>query len=421
MIIINSIKKTALLAGGLFLSALSVNADDVQKTLYNGFFKSPEAMSFQRQGQFQVGEYTGTPNISFPLHTIKYKDIELPINLSYNSSGVQVAAEASWVGLNWDLNVGGCINLIPCGGVDALYPSVDSLRCLAYNEILNKRKETDYYLEYNTNPKDKPNVLPYDIVNDRLRGLTESDIYSVSLPSSSFFFYIDRQTGIPEIIGADCKNIVKKITVDNNEAWKIIDGNGYTYIFGCPDRNSSQGTNGKSYTSAWFLTKITSPHGFVLSLNYTTKTNISLEIKMSEQTSFYMETLAWAGTPNAVSPDKNASHTKNWIANNVIGKKYLESITAGNQKILFSLSDRKDLDGGKKLDCISIKSDNAILKKIYFDYDYFESNKRGGDYLVQYNGGIASSDYSKLRLKLKSFYYESANKEVSDIHSFEYK
>ena len=158
---------------------MTSNAIDVDKPEYT--YKSPEAMSFQRQGQFQVGEYTGTPNISFPLHTIKYKDIELPINLSYNSSGVQVAAEASWVGLNWDLNVGGCINLIPCGGVDALYNRKASIETI--NKVLNTQSYNDYAFEYSSDGRPSSNNLPYNVIEDGKNGVTERDIYSVSLPS----------------------------------------------------------------------------------------------------------------------------------------------------------------------------------------------------------------------------------------------
>ena len=247
----------------LFACYLTSSAIEVEYPDYT--FKSPEALSFQRQGQFQVGEYTGSPNISFPLYTVKYRDIELPLILSYNSSGVQVAAEASWVGLNWDLNVGGCINLIPCGGVDELHTGTPSSRYEEYNSILNKRNETDYYLEYNTDPQDPSHILSNEIIIDGQRGLTESDIYSVSLPSGSFHFYIKRETGKAEIIGADCKDSIERYTtLEKKDAWRIIDSNGYTYEFECPER--SQTPTGIPYTSAWFLTKIKSPTGSELAL-----------------------------------------------------------------------------------------------------------------------------------------------------------
>ena len=118
-ITIDSIKKTVLLAGGLFLSVLSVNADNVQDKL-NLDFRTPQASAFMKYGEESVNEYTGTANISVPLYTIKCKDIEIPIVLNYNASGIKVEQEASWVGLGWDLTVGGCINYVCAGSKDII-------------------------------------------------------------------------------------------------------------------------------------------------------------------------------------------------------------------------------------------------------------------------------------------------------------
>ncbi len=397
---------------------MASQAIDVDKPDYT--YKSPEALSFQRQGQFQVGEYTGSANISFPLHTIKYKDIELPINLSYNSSGVQVAAEASWVGLNWNLNVGGCINLIPCGGVDALHTRKESNA--TYKSVLNKRSETDYYLEYNTDPEDKEHILTSNTIYDGLDGLTESDMYLVTTPSGSFHFFINRETGKPEIIGADCKNKVEKyLNLEKTESWKVTDSNGYIYEFECPDRSASQGEESKPYTSAWFLTKITSPQGAVLSLNYTTSQDLTLAPKMSERTNIYMGVTTWNGTSNAVGDSYGYKQNRSFHKNSTVGKKYLKEIIVGNQVISFKLSNRNDLQGGRKLDSFCIIESGQTVKTVCFDYAYFESNTVGSDYLVKYYNQKESTSYSKLRLKLKSFYYKSASQEVSDLHSFEYK
>lgn len=79
----------------------------------------PEAAGMQLYGNIPVSEYTGTPDISIPLYTLKCGRIELPITLSYHASGVKVAQEATWVGLGWNLLAGGCVNLNAVGKVDA--------------------------------------------------------------------------------------------------------------------------------------------------------------------------------------------------------------------------------------------------------------------------------------------------------------
>ena len=80
--------------------------------------KSPEASAFQKYGETEINEYTGNPAISIPLYTLSYKGIEVPLSLTYDGGGIQVSQEASWVGLGWSLNVGGCINYVCQGGND---------------------------------------------------------------------------------------------------------------------------------------------------------------------------------------------------------------------------------------------------------------------------------------------------------------
>ncbi len=70
---------------------------------------SPNAQTFLKYGNYPVSNHTGIPDISIPLHTIKLKDIAVPITISYNGSGIKVDEEASRVGLGWVLNAGGII------------------------------------------------------------------------------------------------------------------------------------------------------------------------------------------------------------------------------------------------------------------------------------------------------------------------
>lgn len=70
---------------------------------------SPNAASLGIYGDVPIGLYTGVPDISVPIYTIKCGSIELPISLKYHASGIKVAQEASCVGLGWSFNAGGVI------------------------------------------------------------------------------------------------------------------------------------------------------------------------------------------------------------------------------------------------------------------------------------------------------------------------
>lgn len=101
--------------------------------------KSPEASAFQKYVETEINEYTGNPAISIPLYTLSYKGIEVPLSLTYDGGGIQVSQEASWVGLGWSLNVGGCINYVCQGGNDQWLGRYGSWK-------------NDYYRILNSNP-----------------------------------------------------------------------------------------------------------------------------------------------------------------------------------------------------------------------------------------------------------------------------
>ena len=213
----NSMKKAAVLAGCMLLSSsLSVIADDVQEALNLDHFRTPEASAFKKYGEESVNEYTGTADISVPLHTVKCKDIEIPIVLRYDASGIKVDQEASWVGLGWNLTVGGCINYVFAGGHD-LYNAPDIPNAV-WTEYLSSKFSISTYgnHEYKTqtryyvcNPNENSNwmsSLPYtpqDFIlsyTDNIGGgqgmkeyvdwgFGERDFYSVNVMGKSFMFF----------------------------------------------------------------------------------------------------------------------------------------------------------------------------------------------------------------------------------------
>jgi hypothetical protein len=70
---------------------------------------SPEVALLGRFGDIPVGHYTGTAQVSVPLYNLKADHLEIPLVLSYHTSGVKVADEAPWVGLGWNFMPEGTI------------------------------------------------------------------------------------------------------------------------------------------------------------------------------------------------------------------------------------------------------------------------------------------------------------------------
>ena len=88
--------------------------------------KNPNVSSFQKVNHIPVSNYTGRANVTIPIFTVKSGDINVPISLSYNTSGVKVNDIASSVGLNWSLNAGGSITKTVKGIEDFNYDYRDN-------------------------------------------------------------------------------------------------------------------------------------------------------------------------------------------------------------------------------------------------------------------------------------------------------
>lgn len=80
--------------------------------------QTPNAAELGRYGQIPTDLFNGLPQIAVPIHTIKVKDIEVPIQLSYYASGLKVQQHPTWVGLGWNLSCGGSITRVIHGFKD---------------------------------------------------------------------------------------------------------------------------------------------------------------------------------------------------------------------------------------------------------------------------------------------------------------
>jgi len=76
---------------------------------------SPNATSLGLFGEIPVSQFTGTPQINFPLYEVNSGVVNVPISLSYHASGVRPDVHPGWVGMNMNLMAGGAITRIVKG------------------------------------------------------------------------------------------------------------------------------------------------------------------------------------------------------------------------------------------------------------------------------------------------------------------
>lgn len=422
-----------------FLIGISQAAlcDDVQNALNLDYFRTPEASAFKKYGEELVNEYTGTADISVPLYTIKCKDIEIPLVLRYDASGIKVEQEASWVGLGWNLMVGGCINYVCAGGHDMFgapfipdsvwteyltseFSSMDNSSFINSEVNLIIHKTQTRYYRYN--PQESSNwmgnyplspqnfVFSYvDNISPAVNiygmkeyvdwGYGERDFYSVNVLGKSFMFFIDPFTLKVFNIGKEGEKFrVEPDYVANTcqagvgnqpdvYKWRITDSSGYIYEFEEGDKFQHDSRTGMRYTSCWYLTKIKSPLGEEIEFTYTEQE--SNRVSWQEKINV---TIVAQGFDNGSGPRGHDRY--NQYAR--VKSHYLSEIKTRNQTVLFDTSESKECSG-RRLNGIKVLSyDSTEIKNIKFSYGSFGHSNVGGSYAP------AQDAEDGLRLKLEN-------------------
>ena len=417
---VNSIKRAALLAGCLFLSSfLPVMSDDIQESLNLDYFRTPEAAAFKKYGEVPVNGYTGTADISVPLYTIKCRDIEIPIVLRYDASGIKVEQEASWVGLGWNLTVGGCVNYVCAGGTDMYgfrnVPNRDwteyltseiswsNLGIYPWNDPRVTRNQTKYYNYVEGDESNWMAALPYNRsymppyidqfgISDGMRdyvdaGFSERDFYSVNVLGKSFKFFLDPFTLNIYNIGQDGEDF--KVETDpvltvrgigHREEilkWIITDSEGYVYRFEQRDRLTDPNRAWYYYTSCWYLTQITTPLGETVTFSYTQHQRTSRPARSESRTLSIPHVGGGTCCSNALPNEYNSVPRSATVTSH-----YLNQISTSNQTVTFVMSDNKECSG-KRLDEIKVRpkyNDTTEVKTVRFSYGSFGYTNVGGNY-----------------------------------------
>lgn len=275
----------------------------------NLFKTSPETSKLFQKVDIPVNYSTGGINYSLPIYTIKLKNIEIPIQLNYRSSGFQINENATSVGLGWDLEIGGSITqtkkqgsgpenrinfdenriLDPrCTG-DESKPQVEA-RCSGsdYEWVMNSafggnQNYTLYASQLRTgNPIDgyvtRKSFLPtltYDLK-------TEQDIFYYSFPGESGKFFYDsnkkKYLTIPytrnEIehtsefyIMKDSKGNKYYFSKTENPEWQDAFSMA-TYYSNGTEHNEGIPRNPTAGVAKYFLKKIETSNGDIISFNY---------------------------------------------------------------------------------------------------------------------------------------------------------
>lgn len=340
---------------------------------------SQQASSMTKVADIPVSYYTGKPNVNFPFHTLKAGNISVSMSLGYGSfGGIPVEQEGSWVGLGWDLNIGGAITRSISGKADdnmagGYVNTANSLGLPVYST------PTPYNWLSSITNCDKKSMA--DGMLD-----CSPDIYFVSFEGQSAKMFFDKN-GVAYI------SPYKKWRVlgTPSTGFTIITETGTKYIFNTIEVSNydvvtNPGSDAPSLIgrTAWFLTSMISANlKDTIQFNYTA-VSYENDIKIPSMQRFDLVPGQVASCPPGHTTPPDQSYTTTSTNLHTINSAILSSIVSNAGKLEFiSTADRADMTMGNKyrlreVNMYTAKGKNyTFLKKIRF-YQSF-SNSSGFD------------------------------------------
>ncbi|WP_320052035.1 BACON domain-containing protein [uncultured Acetobacteroides sp.] len=336
--------------------------------------------------------FTGRSPVSIPIHVLKGKNISVPISLVYSSDGVKVDEHPSWVGMGWNLNAGGIITRMVHKFPDEVLfwrGSFTSPNIWKSEEIMRRSDWASYGLELTGKAADERNEY-YKYVAENF---DEPDEFFFNFLGYSGHFYINENDG--GIVIQSEENFKIKFSSDL-QSFDIYDEKGNHFYFEEYESIKAGNASEPSYIpTSWALKNVTSADNFdSFTFNYEIGPFVAQISKQDYAYSGGVDQLVWSNDVQFMRP------------------KYLSSIKYNNRdEIVFSKSKSDEytyptslyrackIDGaaidttflnsssapywsGKtfpadvyqrilwlKLDRISVKENNRVIKNFDFAYN----------------------------------------------------
>ncbi|WP_339883493.1 hypothetical protein [Polaribacter vadi] len=351
--------------------------------------QSPDVSAFLKVTQIPVSNYTGRANISVPIYNIKVGNMNVPISITYNSSGVKVADMPSNVGSNWALNAGGMVTKIVQGIDDFIVPS----------EIFPGSPEKtpagwlSTFIGYTPSNNQQNDPAP--------------DIYHVSAPGIYTKYIHEKDysssTNPTPVEIENNGNLIEESAGIIYSATGIIEGTSQTFTIPCFGMEYINVTalNGVQYnfsTPEISHTNSQENNGFRLSINdiaykanafkldqmYDPATNQTIEFEYETYANNFYDKFYYR--PGVYTT------TRNVVSNRLI----LISFEGGTVEFKYDL-DRIDNSGEKALTEVVVKNHlGTVIKHFKFEYGYFQST-------------INSTTAQSKRLRLDKLYQVDEN------------
>ena len=242
---------------------------------------SPQAVAFNRLGDYQVNNNYGAPDISIPLFEIDHHGFKIPLTLHYEASPMKSGYNYDVTGWGWTLSGNSCVSRTIKDRADE------------YKGPFNHPFELD---PFTNSSGQELRYMDYSSQLDQLN--YQYDQYNIVLPSGrSIPFYMYKSGGVMHYERIPSDSHVKiecSYSTNSIDAFTVTDESGVIYHFTLSEKASNilQNDFNAQRNVTWLLTSIDIPNKETIYYEYTPlkiiNTNIVSEpvIRVSRLMSF---------------------------------------------------------------------------------------------------------------------------------------
>lgn len=324
---------------------------------------SPTAASLGRFGDIPVSLYSGTPDVSIPLFTVRGRTLELPIVLKYSGGGIRVEEIGGWAGIGWALEAGGVITRsvrgIPDDDVDGFLYTGGAFY-----------SGSNWYA---------PSQAFVELLRDGFQD-SQPDQYFFSFAgrSGQFMYGPDSTSTVIRSIPYQKLRIQPVIGTRGQPitAWEIVAEDGTVYTFAASEESTDltanaplpPGKKSQTYRSSWHLTQIRSVGGDTITLQYATYLATHRQGTHEQRFDLVQSSNGQCAPQNFDAINEQRNFTQR-----------LTSITAGAHTVTFTPSDTLRSDAlspigtpqEPRLRTITVATPQGrVLRRFAFDHDY---------------------------------------------------
>ncbi|WP_127019805.1 hypothetical protein [Flagellimonas beolgyonensis] len=400
---------------------------------------NPNSYEISKFDLTPLNQYTGKASVNYPLFSMNLDGKEIPFNLSYDTGGVRVGQESTWVGLGWNL-----------GGIPVITHHINqksdignkppyNQRGFCYEPVLPANGMTQAYLDWINSGQYNGTYGEPD---------TQPDVFVANLSGSVVKYQLTQKLINGSIEAKILNNSQAKIAYnETNQTFTITDENGFVYEFthveytttwtqpaatlgnevdptsitGAYQDDTNYNDNAERLIpTAWYVDRIVAPNGDFLDFIYEYESDGVPNVTLSHAVYSSSKKISLCGS------DFNNGNIGNYwnsgFFEDVTASRSIQEVmvlseiahSSSGNKAVFNLGTRNDISGytgstqildgftaytnsydgvPKKLNSIDIKTAaNTTVKHIDFQQSYFNDYKLG-----------TAEEKSYVRLRLDGF------------------